>query len=471
MGHSINRYLNRDDWNYIIQCSTSKTEKDIFTGHTEKIVNTITKLFDNNEINIVEFVKYSGYKNFCDSIYIHCYNFQNRIYTAIIEDNYDKFYDFIIQHWFKKYLMTQILSGHFLKIFNEFTNQVKEKKYNRLDYKLWKKLRDCLEYKNFCEVISLNFIKSNTITLYNDSIYMDFKINDGSFGAYLYDLFKDIAPITTNEPKAIVGYGECPLDRIKANVEQLSFSMDEVSVNANTLTNKLNELSNKINNIDKENEKMKGLNFDFGTCENDNVKVSMYGLAIKNAAGTYVSYNKGQIIDVDIFNFDGGKYLFKMPVAIKDIKVGDVVVHNRVPMFVTSLVNGDITVTDIRAGEVKQIIPTTNMFGFNFITKIVSLFDSIQGAPTADNPFGNFLPLIMLNDSKDVDTSTLLMMTMMGQGGAFDFSKNPMMAMLLLGDKGNMKDMILPMMLMNQNGGCGCCCSHDSDRATPEKNI
>lgn len=39
-------------------------------------------------------------------------------------------------------------------------------------------------------------------------------------------------------------------------------------------------------------------------------------------------------MNVDILNFNGNGLMYKMPVAIKDIKDGDIVIHNKVPMFV-----------------------------------------------------------------------------------------------------------------------------------------
>lgn len=190
-------------------------------------------------------------------------------------------------------------------------------------------------------------------------------------------------------------------------------------------------------------------NFDFGPCTNDNVRMSMYGLAVKNTAGSWVSYNKDskQIIDVDVLNFDGRQFLFKMPVAIDKIAVGDIVIHNRVPMFVTDVVDGNITAVDAVAGEVKHIIPTTNMFGFNFVTKVVSLMDVYSQAPTADQPFGNLLPLLMMNDKGDMDIATMLMLFNMNGGMKLDTS-NPMLMYLLLKD-GNNKD-LLPFLLMSQ---------------------
>ena len=179
----------------------------------------------------------------------------------------------------------------------------------------------------------------------------------------------------------------------------------------------------KMQEKEKENENMNGFNFDFGPCTNDNIRMSMYGLAIKNSAGEWVSFDKDRIVNVDVFNFDGRNFLFKMPVAIRDIAVGDIVIHNRVPMFVTSL-EGGIHVVDIRAGEKKEIMPTTNMFGFDFVTKIVSMFGALTNqTATPDQPFGNMLPFLMMNDP-DADNSAMAMFMMMQNG---QMANNPMM--------------------------------------------
>ena len=204
------------------------------------------------------------------------------------------------------------------------------------------------------------------------------------------------------------------------------------------------ELQKKVDKTEmkKENDTMmKGINFDFGPCGNT-VRLSMYGMAIQNISGEWVSYNpeSREIINVDVFNMaDGGKYMYKMPVAIADVKIGDIVIHNRVPMFVTAVnENGTFEVTDVRAGEAKTVIPTRNMFGFNFMTKVVSLFGAFSDAPTADQPFGNMLPFLMMGeDNKDIDP--MMMYMLMGQNGNGAF--NPMMWYFLMKDKNENKDM------------------------------
>ena len=201
-------------------------------------------------------------------------------------------------------------------------------------------------------------------------------------------------------------------------------------------------------NNNKENKKMNGINFDFGKVTSDNVRLSLYGIAVKSVNGNYVSYDpkSHSIMDVEIINIPVNGMLYKMPVAIKDIKAGDVVIHNKVPMFVVEVHESTIKVIDIREGAEKEIYLTKNIFNFNFATKIVSLLDMSNTGASADNPFGNMLPFLMMSDdSKDIDP----MMFMLMSGGKFDMS-NPMMMYFMMKD-GNKSDM-LPFMLMAMNG-------------------
>lgn len=219
----------------------------------------------------------------------------------------------------------------------------------------------------------------------------------------------------------------------------------------NRVNKVLNE-QNTFNNVDdkKGNNKMKAFNFDFGPCTNDNIRMSMYGLAVKNANGTWVSYNpeSKEIIDVDIFNFDGGKFLYKMPVAVKDVKVGDIVIHNRKAMFVIDVSETGMTAIDPQAGEEKKILLTKSPFNFNYATKVVSLFNMTSDAPTPDAPFGNMLPFLMLSEnSGEFDMNTMLMLSMMSGQSGMDFSKNPMMMYFLMKDSKNADD-LLPLMFM-----------------------
>lgn len=290
----------------------------------------------------------------------------------------------------------------------------------RLPYEIWRNLKNCdytefFPYKNWDGTESFKII----VTIEPNEFTYHIDLKEGGFGEYLCDHWwwlRSVAEIV---------------------------DIDEEEINK--------ELQK--DNDRKDNDFM-NFNFDFGPCTNDNVRMSMYGLAVKNSDGVWVSYDRNgkQIMDVDIFNFDGRKFMYKIPVAVKDIAVGDVVVHKRVPMFVESVENG-IHVVDIFAGEKKNILPTKSMFGFDFITKIVSVFDmtSTTNIANENNPFGNMLPLMLFadGDKNNKDFDPLMLMMLMNGGQLGDFSKNPLMMYALFG--ADNKDMLLPLMLMNNS--------------------
>ena len=384
-------------------------------------------------------------------------------------------------HWTNKYLR---------EVMDNFSADFKNKKYSeKIEYNLWRKMRN-IESPLICyDGIT------TTINIYdmgNWEKIASFKINDWGFGRFLYDNYfneevknnmssisatnnsaSNITATATNTTAdtTLNGYfNSSGIDNIKldsyGNVHWSDRTGDDGTYATTSLVNSCDicyhknkcdscyyaKKANENKNDEGEKTKMKGFNFDFGPCTNDQVRMSMYGLAIKNASGEWVSYNDGQVVNVDVLNFDGAKYMFKMPVAVKDIAVGDIVIHNRVPMFVESVENG-IHVVDIRAGEKKEILPTTNMFGFNFVTKIVSLFNAFQSSPTPDQPFGNMLPFLMLNgeDGKSMDSDTMLMFMMMqNQSGSTNIFANPMMLYFLMKDKGG-NDILPWMLMMNQN--------------------
>ena len=220
-----------------------------------------------------------------------------------------------------------------------------------------------------------------------------------------------------------------------------------------TMEERINKLeTNNDDNVKGEGNNMKMFNFDFGPIkDNDAVRMSPYGLAVKNVNGTYQAYDKknGEIMDVDTFNFKADNMFFKIPVAIDAIEAGDVIIFNRRPCFVFGFSEqGDVIAIDIAMGEKKTILPSKSPFGFNYITKIVSLVDNMFGgeAPSAENPFGNILPFMLMNEDNSSMKDMLPMMMLMNgnAGGTID----PMMLYFMMkADKGD-TDSMLPFLLM-----------------------
>ena len=263
---------------------------------------------------------------------------------------------------------------------------------------------------------------------------------------------------TASTANPIAG-GSVVEDAMKIGITYDSCNTATISID-DSLTNRLDTMEERINKLETNNDdnvkgegnNMKMFNFDFGPIkDNDAVRMSPYGIAVKNVNGTYQAYDKknGEIMDVDIFNFKADNMFFKIPVAIDAIEAGDVIIFNRRPCFVFGFSEqGDVIAIDIAMGEKKTILPSKSPFGFNYITKIVSLVDNMFGgeAPSAENPFGNILPFMLMNEDNSSMKDTLPMMMLMNgnAGGTID----PMMLYFMMkADKGD-TDSMLPFLLM-----------------------
>lgn len=308
-----------------------------------------------------------------------------------------------------------------------------------------------------------NFIKSKLLDAKCLTVEVDFKNNQITFlnmlSCPICSCYDDVAPflnyIKMKCDNKTTSFNDCvstSVNSVSAS-DAYSSTISNANIYYTTTTSSYDPSIHyhELNgNNNKENKNMNGINFDFGKVTSDTVRLSLYGIAVKSVNGNYVSYDpkSHSIMDVEIVNTPVNGMLYKMPVAIKDIKAGDVVIHNKVPMFVVEVHESTIKVIDIREGTEKEIYPTKNIFGFNFMTKIISLLDLSNSGANADNPFGNMLPFLMMNENgKDFDP----MMFMLMNGGKFDTS-NPMLMYFMMKDGDKSSDM-LPFMFMMMNNG------------------
>lgn len=265
---------------------------------------------------------------------------------------------------------------------------------------------------------------------------------------------------TSNYDASVLNTVTLDAREIKSNIatSQVCCTTPSITISDEIMSYIRSQLENKSEpKKEEESNKMdnKIFNFDFGPLKSDNVRMSMYGLAVKNRDGNYVVWDKENenILNVDILNFNGDGLMYKMPVPIKDIKDGDIIIHNKVPMFVVAVYEKTLGVIDLYSGESKTIILSKSPFGFDFATKVVSIIDfgaMSDGAPSEDNPFGSMWPFLMLNGSDSIDPMMLALMCA-GKGD----SVNPMMMYALLASKGN-NDNLLPLMLVMNGGKFGC---------------
>jgi len=205
-----------------------------------------------------------------------------------------------------------------------------------------------------------------------------------------------------------------------------------------------NEETNKMNTNDL-------FHFEFGPVSGNIFRMSPYGLAVRTEKNGWIAFNakSGELMDVEVLNFDISKMIYKMPVALAAVAPGDVLMHGGKPVFVRAInTDGTVSVIDYATAAVINILPVKSPFGFNFFTKVCPLIDMSGMTANPDNPFGNMLPFLMLNGENNDFDPTLLFLA--GGMGNMDFSKNPMMLYFLMNrkDKGD----LLPFVLM-MNGG------------------
>ena len=268
---------------------------------------------------------------------------------------------------------------------------------------------------------------------------------------------------------------------VKLNGTGIITNTNGTGIITNTLTTENNYLKpNDLCKINTEKKKEKTMfesmmkNLHFGMA--DNAKMSIYGPALREAVSgdTWIAFDKSkeQWIDVPweaILDIP----LLEMPVAKNDIQIGDFIFHAgtgwvRVIDFDDEM-NYFIEAEDPSNHEIIKILPTRNMFGFDFYTKLIVPFDmgATFGGASASNPFG-MLPMLMMMSDKNKSGSgdnSMLMAMMMMQNGGMDFASNPMMLYALMGDKDSDNSMLMAMLMSQMMQGAPtkhtCNCDHN----------
>lgn len=187
-------------------------------------------------------------------------------------------------------------------------------------------------------------------------------------------------------------------------------------------------------------------NMKFGLFNSQSVKYSFNGIAFKTSDGDYVTYNDDftftnvadMIIDMPIF---------AMPVSREQISVGDVIRHNDTWVIVNEVSSTEIKVAKPWTKEIVTVIPETSIFGFSFYTKIMNPFEGLGKEANADNPFGNILPFLMMQNDGG-DSMNPMMMAMMFGGGKIDMS-NPMMMYMMMSQNKEIDPMMMMLMMGN----------------------
>lgn len=195
------------------------------------------------------------------------------------------------------------------------------------------------------------------------------------------------------------------------------------NLNENLSKGSSNKMNINLNNL-----------FDFGPMIDGNVMYSPYGLAFRNSNNQYLTYNPTtkKTTDVTGLTIDLEGLIYKVPVGLNSVKPGDIIIHNGKPICVEGIEDHSVICVDIENSELKTVIPPTNIFGFNYVTKITPLFNLGSANPSEDNPFGNIIPYLLfstLTNNSSVGTKndsmqTLLLMSLLNGNADGNFFGN-----------------------------------------------
>lgn len=186
---------------------------------------------------------------------------------------------------------------------------------------------------------------------------------------------------------------------------------------------------NKIKGEENNMKKGIGVSFGggFGEVKDDRFKMSPFGgTAIRTENGEYLAYNKKtkDLSNIGEMIMDFGMFM-KMPVLVKQIKEGDIIIHKGNPLFVSEKVSKrEVKCIDPEREEVVTVKPSKIMMMDGFLTKIL-------------NPMSDM-------GLMDTDSNS-------GSGQGMMGGMNPMMMMMAMSNKGEEKSGGIMEMMMMQN--------------------
>ena len=356
-----------------------------------------------------------------------------------------KLYDYYITAELKNSLVNRLGIGSEIKILGKSGEELYSGNKLRVenimgfetleDAKLVSGVEDLKEIKNLVVLgeyrldLSSNFPK---YSIYKNKIYY----NDIEAVKYWNMCSYFLPPANENKANKQPFNGQ-ELYVSTANTEPLYYVVNADN-NKNITTEEKNMSKNMFGNMFK--------NMKFGLFNSQSVKYSFNGIAFKTSDGDYVTYNDDftftnvadMIIDMPIF---------AMPVSREQISVGDVIRHNDTWVIVNEVSDTEIKVAKPWTKEIVTVIPETSIFGFSFYTKIMNPFEGLGKEANADNPFGNILPFLMMQNDGG-DSMNPMMMAMVFGGGKIDMS-NPMMMYMMMSQNKEIDPMMMMLMMGN----------------------
>ena len=323
----------------------------------------------------------------------------------------------------------------FSKVFREYTEKVNQKKAERIPYDSWRILHRldmdwpkeansnnicfdgqmsacCADTPNLVSIEISYFYGTNVTTKIDipEEFYVDLLKNSSCYNTITaaYSISADLnSSSSVVHPNYLNNWWD---NSMTISPPTVGWTIDtDCSESLRTTIEKILD-SAESKPPKKENDNsmnIPAMKFDFGPANTDAVAMSPYGLAVRCGDSWYAYNTKdNQTIDVTGMTFSFKNAIYKMPVAVNQVREGDLIVHQKKAMYVIQVNDKtSIEVIDLAASEQKTVIPVSNMFGFNYVTKVAPLFNLGNITPSAENPFGNILPMMMMSSMFEDDKS------------------------------------------------------------------
>lgn len=194
-------------------------------------------------------------------------------------------------------------------------------------------------------------------------------------------------------------------------------------------------LSPKTINTSKTTSKtntMRKMNLNMGPVSGNSFKLTIMGGVAVAIDGGYSSYDKetGELTDVTGFTMDFDGAFYNMPAI--EVEAGDLISTKHGYGYVIKQKEGSVKVM-LLDGEVKEIVSTRSPFGFEFYTKVVSIFD-MAGGSNGGGMFGDMNPMMLMMMSGNGNGSGS------GSGNPFggDMMSMMMMSQMMGGESGGL---------------------------------
>lgn len=251
------------------------------------------------------------------------------------------------------------------------------------------------------------------------------------------------------------------LDKREAELEKKEKTLNEREEALKALENKNNKkITQRAQKHEEVNSFMKNnffnLNAEFGLNTDENISSTLMGIAVRTN-GTWRIYDKKENAITDIGDMQLGNLpLFIMPKT--KLEIGDLIKSDEGYYYVKKLENGVALTLSASTGELKQVVPVKNLFGFSCYSKVCSLCEELDIGEEMDMETLAIMSTIFGNYGENNGTMNQFLPFMFMKDGfkeGFNLKKLFIISMLTSSQKNQQNpamQQLLPILILKEKG-------------------